>query len=657
MRDDGARYALDAAAAARWCAPEMTAALAEHARTAAITAGDDDALLAAAGWALHGRAALGEAVPGAIRALETLGEPPSGDSATTGPLLLGLAAAAREVGEHDIAWQLLRAVLDGVGTPDELRADALIEAVRLELTRGDAELDELADAARRATRSCGGAAEGIRLGMIDVAAAAAERRSGCFARAADRARDALSVLTSGDELLPTAPHVAAALSLELVRALIDNNLHDDALDTARGVLAWPERAGTVERLGWLRLAIAGSDGRIVDEESAVASLETAVRSCAARELPQVEAACHTRLAELYEARRDLEKALAAARGAQSAERRRAADRERYRLQLAQSAGILTDPLSVPPRPWDARRDDRVHATLDDLADLAPDGAEPVGEVVDEAAEDLGVPTDDDQASEQPDETPSEVSFDLEPELDERPVEPHEDQADEPSITDRDTAPDDTEDLRDRLRTPVDHHAKRVRGGPGLVVLITVAAREGRIPLDAVHNGLAKLRPSIEARLPLEAKLVCCDGDVVALLPGTDRSAAEDAMRGLCAELDELCPYLADELADVVFHAEVAEHIGDPARLEGMVTVMRASGTAQPADLADLPGSAGTAGGDLAGGRPGQPGDTPLGAEQQDADGAPSTDSDTVVDLDQRQKRRELTFAELLAGALAAYREA
>jgi hypothetical protein len=211
----------------------MTAGLAEHARSAAMIAGDDDAVLAAAGWALHGRAAIGEAVPAAIRAVEALGiSPPSGDAASTAPLMLGLAAAAREVGEHDAAWRLLRSVLDGVGAPDEFRADALIEAARLELTQGVTQLDELTDAALRVSRTCGGEAEVMRLGMIEAVLAAADRRSGRAARAADRARGALVALTSDDEPLPSAPHVAAALALELVRALIDDDLNEDALERA-----------------------------------------------------------------------------------------------------------------------------------------------------------------------------------------------------------------------------------------------------------------------------------------------------------------------------------------------------------------------------------------------------------------------------------------
>jgi tetratricopeptide (TPR) repeat protein len=662
----------------------MTAALAELARTAALTAGDDDAQLAAAGWALHGRAAIGEAIPGAIRALDALGQaPPAGDSATAGPLLLGLAAAAREIREHGAAWQLLRAVLDGVGTPDELRTDALIEAARLQLDRDDARLDELTDAARRATVGCGGPAEDIRLGMIDAVVATADRRSGRFARAADRARDALAALTSDHEPLPSAPHVAADLVLELVRALIDDDMYEEALDAARAALAWPERAGTVERLCWLRLAIAEpTNPPVVDEGSLVASLETAARSCAALEIPRVEAACHLRLAELYEAHGDLEQALAAVRGAHSAEQRYAAARERYRLQLAQSTGVLADPLSIPLRGWDADRDDwtRGRPGRDDLVpdDLVPgspgpdeagqDGAQLVEELDETEGEVPAATTpaedvpDEDRSSPEPPEEPLElmtdVSVEPEPALDggARDVEAPAGPSDTPAEFGGEVP-------ADHGNPTADHHAKPVRWEQGSVVRITIASGTGPIPVDAVRRGLARLRPSIEARLPLEAKILTCDKDVVALLPWIERAEAENAMRGLCAELDELCPFLADELPGAVFHAEIAEHIGDTNRLERVVRDMSA---ADPAGAADSGAADATdLGGDLArpaqpgstspNGRHSQPGDTAPGADRQLPDAA--ADGETVVDLDKRQKRREPSFAELLAGALAAYREA
>ncbi len=121
---------VEAAAALRWARPDLTAELADHVLEEASAAGQRDRWLAAAGWAVHARAATGDGRETACRMLATLGRW-GGDaftSAAADRLRIELAMVAAGAGEVEFARRLLAGVRTD-GDP-ELTADLLCAHAR-----------------------------------------------------------------------------------------------------------------------------------------------------------------------------------------------------------------------------------------------------------------------------------------------------------------------------------------------------------------------------------------------------------------------------------------------------------------------------------------------------------------------------------------------
>jgi len=327
---------LRTAEAMRWAAPELTVALAEHAARAAAAAGDDETARCAWGWALDGRIALGEGCSAVVRAVDAVGGPARlGDTPAGARLRLGVAAVARMVGEVAVARELLTQILELTAEPSQLRADALVEVARC--TASDphapqAQLAERMSAAGKAYVAVGQEAELIGGAVLLGISAEADRLRGrlghglVFARAGlDRVRSGLS-----------APSVAADLSLALVEALLAAGKADAAAQAGDEASAGHTEAGAVAALGWLRLLLVRHQraSGAADQDAALKSLELVVRSLGGRELPELEAACHTTIRELHEQRGDFGAALAASRAAHAAATQHRAAVEAVRLMLA-----------------------------------------------------------------------------------------------------------------------------------------------------------------------------------------------------------------------------------------------------------------------------------------------------------------------------------
>ncbi|MDT7681789.1 MAG: hypothetical protein QOG57_2099, partial [Pseudonocardiales bacterium] len=104
---------LELAEASRWRAPEVTAALAEHAARMARDSGDEATALLAEGWLVQGLAAIGHGVAAVPRAVTALTEATRlNQPAASDRLRVALAGVARSLDDRSAGLVLLAPVLD-----------------------------------------------------------------------------------------------------------------------------------------------------------------------------------------------------------------------------------------------------------------------------------------------------------------------------------------------------------------------------------------------------------------------------------------------------------------------------------------------------------------------------------------------------------------
>jgi hypothetical protein len=362
-----------AAAALRWSRPDLTATLAELALESAI---DASTWVAAAGWLLHGRAALGDGRDTACALLDGLAR--WGDTAVElmgGPqgrrLRIELAGPVRRIGEVAVARALLASTTRADEADLELRADVLTEFARCAVDDAPDTVDDALSAAEEAWRA---AASVPGVASVTLLRAARSRRAGrADVAAAEAAAGLTAVDIRGRRAGATASdHVAAALTAEWIAALVDGGRLDEAraegLAAANRLVA---AARTSRQVAGLRLAIARITAVEEGPDAVLAALEPAAQAAADSDVPELESACRSMLGELHEAAGRLDAALIALRAAMSADRR---DRERaaqLRARLATAAATLTDRWSTGPGP--SRSGDPVRTP-----GVSGDASEPVG---------------------------------------------------------------------------------------------------------------------------------------------------------------------------------------------------------------------------------------------------------------------------------------
>jgi hypothetical protein len=388
---DDAVHLLRAAAAVRWCRPDLTAALAEHLLDTVPVGGER--WLAAAGWRVHAHAMLGDGRVAAADVLDGMAarlEPVASSSAGALRLRVALAAVARGVGEPARARALLAPALDPAAAPD-VRADAWCELARCGALEGggagtdgggaegiavgvgeDADGGEIGgggrgpqevDGALRAARAAAaelGAAEAPVAAHVAVTAAAAARCAGRPAAASDHAEGGLTVLQFATAVgARPAPLLAAALLAEQVAALreLEPGHRRAAADRAERLLGecGPNRC-TVR----LRAALAAAGE---DDDAVARGLQRAADEAAEIDAPDLEAECRSRLASAWERTGRLDAALTALRLALDAARRDSDRRARVRAALAvaaatwvQGAPRPVDPVPAPSAPAPQRSD-------------------------------------------------------------------------------------------------------------------------------------------------------------------------------------------------------------------------------------------------------------------------------------------------------------
>jgi len=343
---------VDAAAALRWARPDLTAELADHVLEEASATDQRDRWLAAAGWAVHARAATGDGREIACGVLAALGR--WGDDALAGPsahrLRIELAIVAAGAGEVESARRLLAGVEADDGDP-ELTADLLCAHARCAVEDAPNEVRAALDSADAAWASVGGRAGHLGGASVALVRAVVERRGGRPVAAVDHAADGLARLERArlGSGTPSA-HLAAALAAEWISALLDAGKVAEARDGCDALLPrLSERARPTRQLALLRLtvtrALAAQDPR-ADTDRLLAQ---AAEDAAACGVPDLEAVCRTTLGAMHEQAGRLDAALEALQLAVEAERR---DRDRSRRFLAALAELPADP--APPKRRRAR---------------------------------------------------------------------------------------------------------------------------------------------------------------------------------------------------------------------------------------------------------------------------------------------------------------
>ena len=329
-----------AAAALRWKRPDLTATLAEL----AVDAADDAATwVAAAGWLLHGRSALGDGREVACDLLDGLGRwGEAGVELMAGPqgrrLRVELAGPARRSGEPSAVQALLAAEPGVDDLEGELRPDVLTELARCAIDDAPETAAAALDAAEQAWLAAG-CEPGV--ASVLLLRAAHERRAGRPDAAVAVAAGGLARVNAGGRRAggTESDHLAAALTAEWIAALVDVGRMDDARGEA---LATASRlVGTARpsrQLAGLRLAVARVTAVDGGAGAVLAALEPAARDAADSDVPDLESACRSMLGELHEAAGRLDEALSAVRAAMAAERRDYDRAARLRKRLAAVTG-------------------------------------------------------------------------------------------------------------------------------------------------------------------------------------------------------------------------------------------------------------------------------------------------------------------------------
>jgi hypothetical protein len=332
-----------AAAALRWARPDLTAELADHVLEETSVTGEQDRWLAAAGWAVHARAATGDGrdtACGVLAALDRWG----GDvltGAAAHRLRIELAMVAAGAGEVESARRLLAGVRAD-DTDPELTADLLCAHARCAVEDAPDEVAAALDAADAAWTTVGGTAAQLGGASVALVRAVVERRAGRPATAVDHAADGLGRLERGRAGSGTpSGHLAAALAAEWISALLDAGRVAEAQDGCGALLPrLSEQARPTRQMALLRLtvtrALAAQDARADTAQL----LAQAAEDAAGSDVPDLEAVCRTALGALHEQAGRLDVALEELQLAVGAERR---DRGRSRRFLAVLAELPAEP--------------------------------------------------------------------------------------------------------------------------------------------------------------------------------------------------------------------------------------------------------------------------------------------------------------------------
>ena len=326
---------LASAVALRWSRPDLTAAIAQH--VAETWADDDRSWIAAVGWLVHGRAAIGDGREPASDALAEVARRVPGllDDPAADRLRIEVAVLAAGQREPATARQLVGPVLADDDRPADVRADALGVLARCMLEERPMAIAEASRRAQAAWGSVGGADAEIAAAALALVSAAASRRSGHPDVAVDRAAEGLARLdnvSAGPAGTPS-PHLAAALSAEWITAMVEAGLADDAREGCTLMSAHLHRSGRPTRqVALLRLtmarALAGSTSA-----GAFEALEQAAKDAAECDTPDLEGLCLSTLGALREQAGRLDAALESMRRGVAAQRRDRARSERFRAAL------------------------------------------------------------------------------------------------------------------------------------------------------------------------------------------------------------------------------------------------------------------------------------------------------------------------------------
>ncbi len=322
---------LASAVALRWSRPDLTAAIAEHVAT--TWTADDRTWVAAVGWLVHGRAAVGD---GRVCASDTLAElagrnPALLDDPAADRLRIEVATLAAAQCEPAVARLLVEPLSND--RPADVRADALGVLARCAFEDRPAAVGETTRRATVAWGTVGGVDAEIAVAALTLLSAAASRRAGHPDAAVDHAAEGLARL---DDLHPgaSAPHLATALAAEWITALVEAGRADAARAGCRetvakhlGMTARPTRQTALLRLTVARaLAASASAG-------AFEALERAATDASHCDTPDLEGLCLSTLGTLREQAGRLDAALESMRRAVAAQRRDRARSERFRAAL------------------------------------------------------------------------------------------------------------------------------------------------------------------------------------------------------------------------------------------------------------------------------------------------------------------------------------
>ena len=322
---------LASAVALRWSRPDLTAAIAEH---VAITwAADNRTWVAAAGWLVHGRAAVGD---GRECASDTLAElvrrdPALLDDPAADRLRIEVATLASAYCEPAVARLLVEPL--GHDRRAEVQADALGVLARCAFEDRPATVGEATRRAKAAWASVRSGEAEIAVAALTLLSATAARRAGHPEAAVDHAAEGLARL---DDLRrgASAPYLATALAAEWITALIEAGRTDDARTGSEtmtqrhlGPTARPTRQTALLRLTVARaLAASNSAG-------AFEALERAAADASQCDTPDLEGLCLSTLGTLREQAGRLDAALESMRRGVAAQRRDRARSERFRAAL------------------------------------------------------------------------------------------------------------------------------------------------------------------------------------------------------------------------------------------------------------------------------------------------------------------------------------